>query len=99
MEKIIDKLAILEMVLFDKPCQAWFTLGWKSTEWTWKYVDLWNDLGFSLCAVLSVCCMVATSDNREKSEMEVSTNWCVTIEHQRLSSIRIIFVNYQTSEL
>ena len=31
--------------------------------------------------------------------MEVSTNWCVTVEHQRLSSIRIIFVDYQTSKL
>ena len=31
--------------------------------------------------------------------MEVSTNWCVVIEHWRLSLIRVIFVNYQTSEL
>ena len=31
--------------------------------------------------------------------MGVSTNWCVTVEHQRLSSIRAIFVNYQTSKL
>jgi len=42
--------------------------------------------------------MVATSD-KEKSEMEVSTDWCVTVEYQRLSSIRIIFVDYQTSKL
>jgi len=25
--------------------------------------------------------------------------WCVAIEHQRLSSIRIIFIDYQTSKL
>ena len=31
--------------------------------------------------------------------IEVSTNWYVTVEHQRSSSIRIIFVNYQTSKL
>ena len=48
---------------------------------------------------LSDCHMVGTSDERKKSEMKVSTNWCVTIKHQRLSSIRIIFINYQTSEL
>jgi len=51
-------------------------------------VDLWNDLGFSLCAVPSVCCVVATSDNGKKSEMEVSADWCVTVEHRRSSSIR-----------
>jgi len=62
-------------------------------------MDLWNDLGFSLCAVLSVYHMVVTSDDREKSEMEVSADWCVAIEHQRLSSIRVIFVDYQTSKL
>ena len=52
-------------------------------------MDLWNDLGFSLCAVPSVCCMVATSDVGKKSKMEVSTDWCVAIEHWRLSSIRV----------
>ena len=51
-------------------------------------MDFWNDLGFSLCAVLSVCYMVTTSDNGKKSEMEVSANWYVAIEYQRLSSIR-----------
>jgi len=66
-------------------------------KWTWRYADLWNDLGFSLCAALSVCCMVATSDNREKSEMRVSADWCVAVEHWRLSSIRVIFINYQTA--
>ena len=62
-------------------------------------MDLWNDLGFSLCAALSVCCIVATSDDGKKSKMGVSTDWCVTIEHQRSSSIKVILVNYQTSEL
>ena len=44
-------------------------------------MDLWNDLSFSLCTVLSVCHIVATSDNRKKSEMGVSADWCVTVEH------------------
>jgi len=38
--------------------------------------------------------MVTTSDKMKKSEMEVSANWCVTIEHWRSSSIRVIFVDY-----
>jgi len=46
-----------------------------------------------------MCCVVVTSDNRKKSEMGVSADWCVAIEYQRLSSIRVIFANYQTSEL
>ena len=44
-------------------------------------MDLWNDLGFSLYIVLPVCCIVTTSDNRKKSEMGVSADWCVTVEH------------------
>jgi len=52
-------------------------------------VDLWNDLGFSLCAALSVCHMFATSDEGKKSKIEVSADWFVAIEHQRSSSIRI----------
>ena len=51
-------------------------------------MDLWNDLGFSLCAAPSVCCIVTTSDDGEKSKMEVSTDWCVAVEYWRLSSIR-----------
>ena len=31
--------------------------------------------------------------------MEVSADWCIATEHQRLSSIRILFVDYQTSKL
>ena len=61
--------------------------------------NLWNNLGFSLCTVLTVCCMVTTSDKWMKSEIEVSADWYVAVEHQRSSSIRIIFVDYQTSEL
>ena len=43
--------------------------------------------------------MITTSDKRKKSKMGVSADWCVTIEYWRLSSIRIIFVNYQTNKL
>jgi len=80
-------------------CQVQFTPEWKSAGWTQRWVDLWNNLGFSLCAVLSVCHVVATSDDGKKSEMRMSVDWCVTVEHWRLSSIRVIFINYQTSEL
>jgi len=69
-------------------CQMRFTLGWKSAGWTQRSADLWNDLGFSLCTVPSVCCMVATLDVRKKSKMGVSAEWCVTVEHWRSSSIR-----------
>ena len=51
-------------------------------------VDLWNNLGFSLCAAPSVYCMVTTSDDGKKSEMEASAEWCVAVEHRRSSSIR-----------
>ena len=51
-------------------------------------MDLWNNLGFSLCAVPSVCHMVTTSDDGKKSEMGMSADWCVAVEHQRSSSIR-----------
>jgi len=43
--------------------------------------------------------MVVTSDGRKKSNMGVSTDWYVAVEYWRLSLIRIIFVDYQTSEL
>jgi len=68
-------------------------------ELTWRCANLWNDLGFSLYAALSNCYMVITLDERKKSEMKVSTDWYVAIKHQRSSSIRVIFVDYQTSEL
>ena len=44
-------------------------------------VDLWNNLGFSLYITPFVCHIVATSDDGEKSEMEVSADWCVAVEH------------------
>ena len=57
-------------------------------------MNLWNNLGFSLCSTIFVCCLVAISDGKKKSEMRVRTNWYITVKHWRLSSIRIIFVNY-----
>ena len=60
---------------------------------------LWNDLGFSLCTTLSVCHMIATSDKKKESKIEVSADWYVTVEHWKLSSIRVIFDDYQTSKL
>jgi len=50
---------------------------------------LWNDLGFSLCAAPSVCRVVATSDEGKKVQVGVSTDWCVAVEYQRSSSIRV----------
>jgi len=70
------------------------TRGESPQEWTWRCVDLWNNLGFSLCAALSICRIVATSDDREKSEIRVSTDWCAAVEHWGSSSIRVIFVDY-----
>jgi len=75
------------------------TGGESPQEWTQRCVNLWNNLGFSLCAVPSVCCMVATSDDRKKSKIGVSADWCLAVEYQKLSSIRVIFVDYQTSKL
>jgi len=43
--------------------------------------------------------MVATTDGRKKSKMELSADWYITVEYWRLSSIRVIFVDYQTSKL
>jgi len=43
--------------------------------------------------------MVIISDGRKKSEMGVSTDWYVAIEYWGLSSIRVIFVDFQTSKL
>ena len=37
-------------------------------------MDLWNNLGFSLCAMPFVCHMVTTLDDRKKSEMGVSAD-------------------------
>ena len=51
-------------------------------------MDLWNDLGFSLCAMPSVCCIVTISDDRKKSKMEVSADlvchcWTLEIEFNK----------------
>ena len=59
-----------------------------------RYINLQNNLGFSLYTVPSVYCVVVTLDEKKKSKIEVSTNWCVTIKYQRLSSIRVIFIDY-----
>ena len=47
----------------------------------------------------SICHVVVTSDDGKKSEIGVSADWCIIIEHWRLSSIRVIFIDYQTSKL
>ena len=60
--------------LFLNICQVQFTPGWKSTKWTQRCVDLWNDLSFSLCTALSICHVVTTSDGRKKSKMGVSAD-------------------------
>ena len=48
--------------------------------------DLWNNLGFSLCAALSVYHIVATSDDGKKFEMRVSTDWYVVVATTRQNS-------------
>jgi len=52
-------------------------------------MNLWNGLGFSLYAVLFVCHIATTSNEWVKSEIGVSADWCVAIEHWELSSIRV----------
>jgi len=49
--------------------------------------------------VLSVCYIVATLDEKKKFEMGVSIDWYIAIEYWKSSSIRVIFVDYQTSKL
>ena len=73
--------------------------GGKSLQNCLRDTNLQNDLGFNLYAVPSICCMVAILEERRKSKMEVSTNQYVAIEHQKLSLIRVIFIDYQTSRL
>jgi len=60
--------------------------------------NLWNDLGFSLCAILFIYYIVTTLDEWMKSKMGVSADWYITIEYWRSSSIGI-FINYQASKL
>ena len=68
--------------------------------------DMWtllNNLGFSLCAAPPVCHVVAISDNRKKSEMEVSADlvyhcWILGIEFNKsLSSLIIRLANYSVT--
>jgi len=100
-EDLVDRTAQKQQQTWESENTVRHSLHWgcKSTRWTWRCADLWNDLGFSLCAVLSVYYMVAISNRRKESEMEVSIDWCVTVEHRGLSSIKVIFVDYQASEL
>jgi len=49
--------------------------------------------------VLSDYHVIVTLDKRKKSKMRVISDWHVIIEYWILSSIRVIFVDYQTSEL
>ena len=66
-------------------------------------IDLLNNLGFSLCAILPVCYMVETSDNRKKSKMRVSADlvchcWILEIEFNKsLSSLIIRLANYSVT--
>jgi len=46
-----------------------------------RCAELLNDLGFSLYAILSVCHIVVTLDEKKKSEIGVSTDWYVAIEY------------------
>ena len=75
------------------------TKGKSLQDWLGDIANLWNDLGFSLCTTLSDCYIVITLDKGKKSKIEMSTNEYITIKHQRLSLMRVIFVDYQTSEL
>ena len=76
------------VVFYLPPCSA-IVSGAVHTRVEVRRIDLWNDLGFSLCAVPSVYRMVATSDKGGKVQVEVSTDWCVAVEHRRSSSIRV----------
>jgi len=66
-------------------------------------MDLLNNLGFSLYAMLPVCYMVATSDDRKKSEIEVSVDlvchyWTPEIGfNKNLSSSIIRLANYSVT--
>ena len=51
----------------------------------------------TLASAYVLCCLSAMWSQLQM--MGMSVNWCVVIEHQRSSSIRVIFIDYQTSEL
>ena len=59
-------------------------------------INLWNDLGFSLYAVLSICYVITILNEQMKSKMEVSADlvyYCWILE------IKFNKINYQTNEL
>ena len=64
---------------------------------------MWNDLGFSLCAMPSICHIVVTLDKGERVRVEVSTDWCVAIEtpeiefNESLSLLIIRLANYNVT--
>ena len=66
-------------------------------------MDLLNNLAFSLCAMLPVCYMVTTSDNRKRSKIEISADlvcccWIPEIEFNKSLSLLIIrLVNYSVT--
>jgi len=68
-----------------------------------RCTDSWNDLGFSLCAMLSVCHIVTISDERKKSEIRVSANlvyhcWTSEIKFNKNLSLSIIrLANYSVT--
>ena len=84
---------ILLRLYWDAMSGTVHTRGESLQNWL-RDVNLWNDLGFSLYATLSICHMVIISDRKKKYKIGVSTDWCIAIEHWRSSSIRIIFVDY-----
>ena len=89
-----DTLYILLLhILLVKHDSYW---GWKSARWTQSYANLWNDLGFSLCAVPSICYVVTTSDNREKSKIGVSTDLVCHVISQTPKHVQDMF-NFNTT--
>ena len=38
-------------------------------------------------------------NKRKKFEMGLSTDWCIAVEYWKSSSIKVIFIDYQTSKL
>jgi len=64
--------------------------------------DVWT-CGMTLASAYVLCHLSATWSQFQIREISPRWEWVliwyVTIEHQKLSLIRIIFVNYQTNEL
>ena len=97
-----DRLCKFSVIvwLFVRHSSYW---GQKSTRWTWRCADSWNNLGFSLYTAPSIYHMVTISENRKKSEMGVSTNlvcrhWTPEIKLNKMLSLLIIrLVNYSVT--